>query len=158
MFYTAIYHRPPWVYLGQQPVLAPAERVCLATPRQIPIIQWRQVTQNTNQISLTTCHSSGPYTDHLLSHHALWSLQDVEVTSPPDDSISCLAFSPPTLPGNFLIGGSWANDVSRLQYENVLQSSCCFFLILPNLLLLVIFYITSINNYNNNVLLQTYVP
>lgn len=38
--------------------------------------------------------------------------QDVEVTSPPDDSISCLAFSPPTMPGNFLIGGSWANDVS----------------------------------------------
>lgn len=38
--------------------------------------------------------------------------QDVEVTSPPDDSISCLAFSPPNLPGNFLIGGSWANDVS----------------------------------------------
>ncbi len=41
-------------------------------------------------------------------------LQDVEVTSPPDDSISCLAFSPPTMPGNFLIGGSWANDVSYL--------------------------------------------
>lgn len=39
-------------------------------------------------------------------------MQDVEVTSPPDDSISCLAFSPPTFPGNFLIGGSWANDVS----------------------------------------------
>ena len=42
----------------------------------------------------------------------LHTLQDVEVTSPPDDSISCLAFSPPTMPGNFLIGGSWANDVS----------------------------------------------
>ncbi|RXN24927.1 mRNA export factor [Labeo rohita] len=37
-------------------------------------------------------------------------MKDVEVTSPPDDSISCLAFSPPTMPGNFLIGGSWAND------------------------------------------------
>lgn len=46
--------------------------------------------------------------------------QDIEVTSPPDDSISCLAFSPPTLPGNFLIGGSWANDVSwiRLKWKN----------------------------------------
>lgn len=41
-------------------------------------------------------------------------LQDVEVTSPPDDSISCLAFSPLTMPGNFLIGGSWANDVRYL--------------------------------------------
>ncbi|KAJ7401620.1 mRNA export factor [Pitangus sulphuratus] len=38
-------------------------------------------------------------------------MKDIEVTSPPDDSISCLAFSPPTLPGNFLIAGSWANDV-----------------------------------------------
>ncbi|CAF96553.1 unnamed protein product [Tetraodon nigroviridis] len=38
-------------------------------------------------------------------------MKDIEVTSPPDDSISCLAFSPPTIPGNFLIGGSWANDV-----------------------------------------------
>lgn len=39
-------------------------------------------------------------------------LQDIEVTSSPDDSIGCLSFSPPTLPGNFLIAGSWANDVS----------------------------------------------
>lgn len=39
--------------------------------------------------------------------------QDIEVASPPDDSISCLEFSPPTLPGNFLIAGSWANDVSN---------------------------------------------
>lgn len=46
------------------------------------------------------------------------ALQDVEVTSPPDDSISCLAFSPPTMPGNFLIGGSWANDVSYMYYRN----------------------------------------
>ncbi|XP_070600669.1 mRNA export factor RAE1 isoform X2 [Erythrolamprus reginae] len=38
-------------------------------------------------------------------------MKDIEVTSPPDDSIGCLAFSPPTLPGNFLIAGSWANDV-----------------------------------------------
>ncbi|KAF3689525.1 mRNA export factor Rae1 protein -like protein mRNA-associated protein mrnp 41 [Channa argus] len=38
-------------------------------------------------------------------------MKDIEMTSPPDDSISCLAFSPPTMPGNFLIGGSWANDV-----------------------------------------------
>uniref|UniRef100_A0A8C5QRU9 Rae1 protein homolog n=1 Tax=Leptobrachium leishanense TaxID=445787 RepID=A0A8C5QRU9_9ANUR len=38
-------------------------------------------------------------------------MKDIEVTSPPDDSIGCLSFSPPTLPGNFLIAGSWANDV-----------------------------------------------
>ncbi|EDL85131.1 RAE1 RNA export 1 homolog (S. pombe), isoform CRA_c [Rattus norvegicus] len=39
-------------------------------------------------------------------------MKDIEVTSSPDDSIGCLSFSPPTLPGNFLIAGSWANDVS----------------------------------------------
>ncbi|KAM7125175.1 mRNA export factor RAE1 isoform 4-T4 [Molossus nigricans] len=37
-------------------------------------------------------------------------MKDIEVTSSPDDSIACLSFSPPTLPGNFLIAGSWAND------------------------------------------------
>ncbi|XP_029077326.1 mRNA export factor isoform X1 [Monodon monoceros] len=38
-------------------------------------------------------------------------MKDIEVTSSPDDSIGCLSFSPPALPGNFLIAGSWANDV-----------------------------------------------
>ena len=38
-------------------------------------------------------------------------MKDIEVASSPDDSIGCLSFSPPTLPGNFLIAGSWANDV-----------------------------------------------
>lgn len=51
------------------------------------------------------------YMVHMVYLYVSLNLQDVEVTSPPDDSISCLAFSPPTLPGNFLIGGSWANDV-----------------------------------------------
>lgn len=38
-------------------------------------------------------------------------MKDFEVTSPPDDSISALAFSPsPT--HNFLIAGSWDNSVS----------------------------------------------
>lgn len=54
-----------------------------------------------------------------LSHSKDCALQDVEVTSPPDDSISCLAFSPPAMPGNFLIGGSWANDVSHLSVSVV---------------------------------------
>lgn len=39
-------------------------------------------------------------------------MKDVEVTSPPDDSISALAFSPATLPQNFLVAGSWDNNVS----------------------------------------------
>ncbi|XP_006922000.2 mRNA export factor [Pteropus alecto] len=38
-------------------------------------------------------------------------MKDIEVTSSPDDSIGCLSFNPPTLQGNFLIAGSWANDV-----------------------------------------------
>lgn len=38
-------------------------------------------------------------------------MKDFEVSSPPDDSISSLAFSPSTLPQNFLIAGSWDNNV-----------------------------------------------
>ena len=39
-------------------------------------------------------------------------MKDFEVTSPPDDSVSSLAFSPATIPQNFLIAGSWDNNVS----------------------------------------------
>lgn len=38
-------------------------------------------------------------------------MKDFEVTSPPDDSISSLSFSPATLPQNFLIAGSWDCNV-----------------------------------------------
>lgn len=37
--------------------------------------------------------------------------KDYEVASPPDDSISALAFSPPSLQQNYLIAGSWDNQV-----------------------------------------------
>ena len=38
-------------------------------------------------------------------------MKDFEVMSPPDDSVSCLAFSPASIPQNFLIAGSWDNHV-----------------------------------------------
>lgn len=38
-------------------------------------------------------------------------MKDCEVTSPPDDSISSMAFGPACLPQNFLIAGSWDNNV-----------------------------------------------
>lgn len=38
-------------------------------------------------------------------------MKDFEVTSPPDDAVSCLAFSPASIPQNFLIAGSWDNHV-----------------------------------------------
>ena len=39
-------------------------------------------------------------------------MKDIEVNSAPDDSISCLRFSPPALSQNtFLIAGSWDNNV-----------------------------------------------
>lgn len=38
-------------------------------------------------------------------------MKDVEVVSPPDDSVSCLAFSPSCLPQDFLIAGSWDSNV-----------------------------------------------
>ncbi|XP_017772005.1 PREDICTED: mRNA export factor [Nicrophorus vespilloides] len=44
-------------------------------------------------------------------------MKDYEVTSPPDDSISCLSFSPATIPQNFLIAGSWDNHVRCWEVE-----------------------------------------
>lgn len=38
--------------------------------------------------------------------------KDFEVTQPPDDSVSALAFSPAAMQQNFLIAGSWDNTVS----------------------------------------------
>ncbi len=38
-------------------------------------------------------------------------MKDFEVVSPPDDSVSCMAFSPGTIPQNYLIAGSWDNNV-----------------------------------------------
>ena len=48
--------------------------------------------------------------------------KDVEVTSPPDDSISCLRFSPATLPQTYLIGSSWANDIRCWEIQSNGQS------------------------------------
>ena len=38
-------------------------------------------------------------------------MKDIEVTSPPDDSISSMAFSPGSMQTTFLIAGSWDNNV-----------------------------------------------
>lgn len=43
-------------------------------------------------------------------------MKDFEVTSPPDDSVSSLAFSPASIPQNFLIAGSWDCNVSYILY------------------------------------------
>lgn len=37
--------------------------------------------------------------------------KDFEVASPPDDAVSGLAFSPPSLSQNFLVSGSWDNQL-----------------------------------------------
>lgn len=44
-------------------------------------------------------------------------MKDFEVAQPPDDSVSSLAFSPATLPQNFLIAGSWDNNVRCWEIE-----------------------------------------
>jgi mRNA export factor len=44
-------------------------------------------------------------------------MKDFEVTSPPDDSISSLAFSPAKIPKNYLIAGSWDNNVRCWKVE-----------------------------------------
>ena len=38
-------------------------------------------------------------------------MKDIEVPSPPDDSVSALAFSPGTLQTTFLTAASWDNNV-----------------------------------------------
>lgn len=45
-------------------------------------------------------------------------MKDIEVVSPPDDSVSSLAFSPSILPTTFLIAGSWDNNVSPMGRMN----------------------------------------
>ncbi|GBP36082.1 mRNA export factor [Eumeta japonica] len=43
--------------------------------------------------------------------------KDLEVTSPPDDTVAALAFSPPSLPQNFLVAGSWDCQVRCWEVE-----------------------------------------
>ena len=40
-------------------------------------------------------------------------MKDLEINSPPDDSISSLEFSPATVQATFLVAGSWDNNVSK---------------------------------------------
>lgn len=44
--------------------------------------------------------------------------KDVEVTSPPDDSITGLAFSPPSLQQNFLVSSSWDSAIRCWEITN----------------------------------------
>lgn len=44
-------------------------------------------------------------------------MKDFEVVQLPEDSISSLAFSPSTLPQNFLVAGSWDNNVRCWEIE-----------------------------------------
>lgn len=44
-------------------------------------------------------------------------MKDFEVVSPPDDSISSLAFSPASIPQNFLVAGSWDSNVRCWEVE-----------------------------------------
>lgn len=117
-----------WVCLGPRPGSVPVVPACSAARLRIITTQWRCVCEPRGKPYPICCvHVSQRCTrSHprevkvsvsQFSNVANFMvsfvfLQDIEVTSPPDDSISCLAFSPPTLPGNFLIAGSWANDVS----------------------------------------------
>lgn len=43
----------------------------------------------------------------------------LKVASPPDDSVSCLKFSPGVLPSTFLVAGSWDNHVSQSKIKYV---------------------------------------
>lgn len=43
--------------------------------------------------------------------------KDLEVSSPPDDTVSALEFSPPSVPQNFLVAGSWDCKVRCWEVE-----------------------------------------
>jgi mRNA export factor len=50
-------------------------------------------------------------------------MKDVEVTNPPDDSISCMRFSPPSVSNtSYLIAGSWDNNVRCWEIQGNGQS------------------------------------
>jgi len=48
--------------------------------------------------------------------------KDMEVSNPPDDSISALAFSPASVQQNFLIAGSWDNNVRCWEIDSMGKS------------------------------------
>jgi len=54
--------------------------------------------------------------------------KDFEVTQPPDDTISAMAFSPATMQQNFLIAGSWDNSVRCTNKHRVMLDLKIFFL------------------------------
>lgn len=43
--------------------------------------------------------------------------KDYEVTSPPEDSVGCLSFGPAALQKNFLVAGSWDNQIRLWEIE-----------------------------------------
>ena len=49
-------------------------------------------------------------------------MSGIEVSQPPEDSISCLKFSPESVPQPFLIGTSWANDIRCWEIQDNGQS------------------------------------
>lgn len=55
--------------------------------------------------------SSAPFGSSVVQTGAHNPNKDIEVSSSPDDSIAGLAFSPPTLSQNFLVSGSWDNQI-----------------------------------------------
>lgn len=49
-------------------------------------------------------------------------MKDIEVTSPPDDSVSALAFSPGSLPSTFLVAGSWDSHIRCWEVQQTGQT------------------------------------
>lgn len=44
-------------------------------------------------------------------------MKDIEVTAPPEDTVSAMEFSPIALPQNFLLAGSWDSSVRLWEVE-----------------------------------------
>lgn len=65
--------------------------------------------------ALGTTNAFGAPTQTTSNHNPM---KDFEVTSPPDDTVSAMEFSPSTLQQNFLIAGSWDSSVRCWEVES----------------------------------------
>lgn len=65
----------------------------------------------TSSLFPSTSNTSTPFGSSVVQTGTHNPNKDIEVSSPPDDSISGLAFSPPALQQNFLVSGSWDNQI-----------------------------------------------
>lgn len=64
-----------------------------------------------------TAQSAFGATPQVQQQQTMNAMKDFEVTSPPDDTVSAMEFSPIALQQNFLLAGSWDSSVRLWEVE-----------------------------------------